>query len=111
MVDHVHLLLAAESAAELSWHLKLLKGRSSYEVSKAYPEVKLDAHTNALWQVSFNSRVVPDDQLATVRNYIRTQDQRLENMSVNSLKANAAGFNLRYGGLSLRLHRPLPATG
>ena len=78
MVDHVHLLLAAASATELSWHLKLLKGRSSYEVFKAYPEVKLDAQTNALWQVSFNSRVVPDDQVATVRHYIRTQDQRLE---------------------------------
>ncbi len=78
MVDHVHMLVEAASGQELSWTMKLLKGRSSYEVSRRMPELKLDARENSLWQRGFASRVVPGDQLETVCAYIRTQDQRLE---------------------------------
>ena len=78
MVDHVHLLVEASDKAELSWFMKLLKGRSAYDVFKAHPGIKLDASTNSLWQTSFKARLVPSEQEATVRNYIRTQDQRLE---------------------------------
>jgi putative transposase len=79
MPDHAHLLLGAEPATQLSWFLKLLKGRSAFEVFKAYPELKIDAHTNSLWQDGFESRMVPPDQISIVRRYIQTQDERLEN--------------------------------
>ena len=78
MVDHVHLLLKASGKAELPWLMKLLKSRSAYELFKAEPELKLDFGTNSLWQTSFNARMVSQSQVATVRRYIRTQDQRLE---------------------------------
>ena len=78
MVDHVHMLVEAASEQELSWIMKLLKGRSSYDVFRRMPELKLDAGENSLWQRGFASRVVPEDQLETVCAYIRTQDQRLE---------------------------------
>ena len=78
MVDHMHLLLDAESAIDLSRALKLLKGRSAYEVFRAFPELKHDAHVNSLWQDGFKSRTVPPAQLEIVARYIRTQDQRLE---------------------------------
>ena len=78
MVDHVHVLVRAHSSMELSGIMKLLKGRSSFEVFQAMPEIKMDAHTNNLWQRGFKSRIVPEDQVATVRQYIRTQDERLE---------------------------------
>jgi putative transposase len=77
MVDHAHLLLETDSDSRLSWQLKLLKGRSAYEVFHAYPELKLDAGVNSLWQDGFESRIVPSDQLSTVRRYIQTQDERL----------------------------------
>ena len=78
MIDHVHVLLEATTSSDLSWALKLLKGRSAYEVFRSFPELKIDAGIDSLWQKSFDSRVVPVEQLRTVRRYIRTQDQRLE---------------------------------
>ena len=78
MVDHVHILLDAPTSSDLSWSLKLMKGRSAYEVFRAFPELKLDAGINSLWQKSFNSRIVPPGQVSIVRRYIRTQDKRLE---------------------------------
>jgi putative transposase len=78
MPDHVHLLLRAESAGQLSWSLKLLKGRSAYEVFRAFHELQTDTHTNSLWQDGFRSRPVPLEQVEVVSRYIRTQDQRLE---------------------------------
>jgi REP element-mobilizing transposase RayT len=50
MVDHVLVLLEANSAADLSWYLKLLKGRSAYEVFRTFPELKIDAGLDSLWQ-------------------------------------------------------------
>jgi REP element-mobilizing transposase RayT len=78
MPDHVDLLLTADSAGQLSWYLKLLKGRTAYEVFRTYEELKIDAGTNSLWQDGFKSRPVPPEEAAVVRRYIRTQDQRLE---------------------------------
>ncbi len=78
MVDHVHMLVGASSSAELSWIMKLLKGRSSYELFQRNSQLKLDAGVNSFWQRGFGARGVPETQLDTVRWYIRTQDQRLE---------------------------------
>lgn len=78
VVDHVHMLLKIPSAAVLPETMRLLKGRAAYEVFRAYPDVKLDAGVNSLWQDSYNSRIVPPTQVGVVRRYIRTQDERLE---------------------------------
>lgn len=78
MVDHVHMLVEASSSEELSWIMKLLKGRSSYELFRRNPGLKVDARTNSFWQRGFAARAVPNPQVDTVRRYIRTQDQRLE---------------------------------
>jgi len=78
MVDHVHMLVGASSAEELSWLMKLLKGRSSYEVFRRYPDLKLDAAVISFWQRGFGACAVPETELDTVRQYIRTQDERLE---------------------------------
>ena len=78
MVDHVHMLVEASSSVELAWIMKLLKGRSSYELFQRNPQLKLDARVNSFWQRGFGSRMVPETQLDIVRRYIRTQDQRVE---------------------------------
>jgi REP element-mobilizing transposase RayT len=77
VVDHVHMLVVSESAAELSWTLKLLKGRSSYELSRRFPELKLDGQVSSIWQRGFGKRVVAPCEVEGVRRYIQTQDQRL----------------------------------
>ena len=78
MVDHAHLLIEAQSGVQLSWFMKLIKGRSAYEVFRAFPELKLDAHVNSFWQDSFNARLVSEEQIPIVRCYIRTQEERPE---------------------------------
>lgn len=78
MVDHVHILLVADNHPDLSWRMKLLKGRSAYELVRAFPEIKLDAWVNSFWQTSFNARLVPENQTEIVSRYIRTQGERLE---------------------------------
>jgi len=78
MVDHVHLLIEAGSDEELSWTMKLLKGRSSYELFRGLRELKVDAGESSFWQRSFAARPVPENQMERVRHYIRTQDERLE---------------------------------
>lgn len=78
MIDHVHLLIEASSDGDLSWSMKLLKGRSSYELFRRLPELKLDAGQNSFWQRGFAARLVPEAQLETVRRYIQTQGERVE---------------------------------
>ena len=78
MVDHVHMLVEVPEPGSLPNALKLLKGRSAYEVFRSYPDVKLDAGVNSLWQDGYRSRQVPPAQIGVVRRYIQTQDQRLE---------------------------------
>jgi putative transposase len=77
IVDHVHMLVQSKSTAELSWALKLLKGRSSYELSRRFPELKLDGRVQSIWQRGFGKRLVPPDEVEIVRRYIQTQNQRL----------------------------------
>jgi putative transposase len=79
VTDHVHMLLNLSSSGELPRTMQLLKGRASYEVFRAYPDVMLDAGVLSLWQDGYNSRMVPDAQVPTVRRYVQTQDERLEN--------------------------------
>jgi len=77
IVDHVHMLVVSESAAELSWALKLLKGRSSYELSQRYPDLKFDGRVRSIWQRGFAGWLVAPERVEIVRRYIQTQDQRL----------------------------------
>lgn len=78
MVDHVHMLVGASSSTELSWIMKLLKGRCSYELFRRNPQLKLDARVNSFWQRGFSAQALRETQIGTLRRYIRTQDQRLE---------------------------------
>ena len=76
MVEHVHLLVRPGRMG-LPWTMKLLKGCSSYEVFRQFPELKLDAEADALWQRGYGAKLVPGEALEIVRRYVRTQDERL----------------------------------
>jgi putative transposase len=75
--DHVHLLLALTGTQQLPWALKQLKGRSAYELFSAIPELKLDMHSQSLWQKGYGWREVLPYEVSIVRSYIRTQKERL----------------------------------
>jgi len=78
LIDHVHLLVDAESPKVLPAVMKALKGKSAHRVFQQAPELKLDAMTNHLWQRGYAWKIVPAGAEATVRRYIRTQLDRLE---------------------------------
>src|SRR3989304_7951092 len=59
MPEHVHLLVEAEGRTQLSRSMNLLKGSSSRRLFQAFPEPKLDAGINSLWQHRYASKVVP----------------------------------------------------
>ena len=78
VIDHVHLLLELSDKAALPQAMMLLKGISSRRILERYPEIRLDAHTNNLWQAGYGSKIVHPTALGGTRRYIRTQWDRLE---------------------------------
>ena len=74
--DHVHMLLRAADEADLSRTMMLLKGISAREVFEREPELRFSMRSLVFWQKSFGRRPVPEDQLETIRRYIRTQLDR-----------------------------------
>jgi len=78
MIDHVHLLLCAESGEELSTAINLLKGVCSRRLFERFPDIRVDAGIERFWQHRFASKAVPEAGMERVRAYIRTQDQRPE---------------------------------
>ena len=55
--------------------MHLLKGSFSRAVTLKYAELRAEMG-KAFWQKKYGARPVPEDQLETVREYIRTQDLR-----------------------------------
>jgi len=78
MVDHVHFLIEAEDRAHLAKSMNLLKGASSRRLFQRFPDLKLDAGINSLWQHRYAARMVPEPAAAPVGQYMRTQWDRLE---------------------------------
>jgi putative transposase len=78
IVDHVHLLIAAEDAAHLSKAMNLLKGITSRRILEKFPELRLDARVGAFWQHRYAAKAVPERAVPSVGRYIRTQWDRLE---------------------------------
>ena len=56
--------------------MMLLKGISAREVLLKEPELRLSLRSLVFWQKGFGRKPVPEDQLETVRRYIRTQLDR-----------------------------------
>lgn len=77
MVDHVHLLLDV-APAELPKAIHLLKGISARRVFETFPELKMDARTENLWQKSYGAKQVADGAKRVVAEYIRSQESRPE---------------------------------
>jgi putative transposase len=69
--DHVHLLLRVPDEAALPRAMMLLKGISAREVFQREPELRMSMRSLVFWQKSFGRRPIPEDQLETVRKYIR----------------------------------------
>ena len=78
MVDHVHLLVEAADAVDLSRAMHVLKGASARYLLESIRDIRMDAGTNHFWQKRYGAKLVEPAALASVRNYIRTQKERPE---------------------------------
>jgi putative transposase len=78
VVDHVHLLVAAHDRTHLAKVMNLLKGASSRRLLQRFPELKMDAGVNNLWQHRYAAKVAPEGALASIGQYIRSQMNRLD---------------------------------
>ena len=77
-VDHMHVLLRADTREELSRAMNYIKGLSAKRLFEQMPELRMDMGTSNLWQHRYGAKVVPEDALGTVKRYIETQKDRLE---------------------------------
>ncbi len=77
MFDHVHLLLRS-NPKDLPRVIFLLKGISARRVFQAFPELKLDAKTQNLWQARYGAKMIPEETLPSLKRYITTQKNRPE---------------------------------
>jgi REP element-mobilizing transposase RayT len=55
-----------------------LKGVSARRLFEAFPELKLDAHTNHFWQQGYGSKLVAPGALNATKRYIQTQWERTD---------------------------------
>ena len=78
MVDHVHLLVEAVDAADLSRAMHVLKGASARYLLESICDIRMDAGTDHFWQKRYGAKPVEPAALARARNYIRTQKERTE---------------------------------
>ena len=78
VIDHVHLLIELDSREQLPGAMKALKGKSAHAVFQQIPDLKMDAQTSNLWQRGYGWKPVEPGAEGTVRQYIRTQMDRLE---------------------------------
>ena len=75
-LDHVHLLVSLKAGQTVPMVMHDLKGTAARLVFAKFPELRLDMGSDSFWQKSYGARRVLQDQLETVRNYIRTQSDR-----------------------------------
>jgi putative transposase len=88
IVDHVHLLIECDSKPELVRAMHRLKGASARRINERFPELRLDAETNHIWQKGYGSKIVAARDVEITTRYIRTQWDRLEGFEKdNRLKA------------------------
>lgn len=78
MVDHMHLLVEAGGAADLSRAMHVLKGASARYLLESVPDIRMDAGTDHFWQKRYGAKLVEPAALVSVRSYIRTQQERPE---------------------------------
>jgi putative transposase len=78
ILDHVHMLLEVPDKTALSRAMNDLKGVSSRRLTQEFGAAKHDLHISSFWQHRYASTIVPSAAADTVRQYIRTQWDRLE---------------------------------
>ena len=78
VVDDVHILLRLDEAASLPGAMNLLKGSSARALLLLNRDLKHDLKTASFWQRGYGAKLISDEAVPSIREYIRTQWDRLE---------------------------------
>lgn len=75
MPDHVHMLVRT-TRNDLPRVMNMVKGVSARRLFEAYPQLRLDMHSNHLWTSGYYARPIGDGEMPAVLRYIAQQKRR-----------------------------------
>ena len=74
MPDHVHIVVQVKPSMSLGKATQLLKGRSSFEIFRLHPNLRLRYRKGHYWSPGKFYRSVGSVDLETTKNYVKEQD-------------------------------------
>jgi len=92
--DHVHLFVSLPFDMSVSYAFQLLKGRSAYELFKAFPALRQIFRKGHLWSPGKFCRSISNVKAETIRNYIEKHQFRELNDSMRAAKDEARQMQL-----------------
>jgi len=72
--DHVHILIGLRPSDHLARVVQILKGRSSYEIFKRFPELPQKLIKRALWSEGYSVDSLGWKNIAQIKAYLDQQD-------------------------------------
>ena len=76
VADHAHMLIEVTKEQTLPGIMHRLKGTSARKIFLMYPSLKLDMEHTSFWQKGYGRRKITPAEIPTMKNYIRTQQDR-----------------------------------
>ena len=92
--DHIHMFVSLPFDMSISEAFRLLKGRSSHELRKAFPQLKDVFKKGHLWPPGKFCRSISNVKAQTIRNYIENHQFKELNKSIQEAKTEAEQMRL-----------------
>lgn len=87
--DHVHLFVSLPFNVSPSEAFRLFKGRSSYEVFAAFPQLKQDFRKGHFWSPGKFCRSISNVKAETIRHYIENHNFKELNQSIQQARSES----------------------
>jgi putative transposase len=92
--DHIHMFVSLPFDISISEAFRLLKGRSSYELRKAFPQLNHTFRKGHLWSPGKFCRSISNVKAQTIKSYIENHQFKELNTSIQEAKAEAEQMKL-----------------
>jgi len=92
--DHIHMFVSLPFDMSILEAFRFLKGRSSYELRKAFPQLKDTFKKGHLWSPGKFCRSISNVKAHTIKNYIENHQFKELNQSIKEAKTEAEQMRL-----------------
>jgi putative transposase len=92
--DHIHLFVTLPFDMSVSEAFRLFKGRSSYELREAFPQLKEVFRKGHLWSPGKFCRSISNVKAETIRHYIENHQFKELNQSIQAARNEAEQMRL-----------------